>query len=201
MHKKKKTIRKFDKGGQASRLPWDRISSDEIEFRKKLQAAYEEDPASKASGRKYSAEHGVEYKTVYPGQTKPLPSQETDEDTLGIFTNGKRKTLNQKRQDKAVEQGVDYLTKYLPQSLHPLVNMAEKSMLRKAAKEGLSPKDLKNKFDVEYQQSKHATSDADSDDSFIEIKKFKKGGAIKMKSASARADGIAKKGKTRGKIY
>jgi len=31
-------------------------------------------------------------------------------------------------------------------------------------------------------------------------KEFKRGGKVKMKSASARADGIAQKGKTRGKI-
>lgn len=200
MHKKKKTIRKFDKGGQASRLPWDRISSDEIEFRKKMQAAYEEDPTSKSLGRKYSAEHGVEYKTLYPGQTKPLPSQESGDDVLGsmskkgIFKNKiKNFTLNQQRQDETVKKGVEYLTNYLPQGLHPLVNMAEKSMLRKAAKEGISPEDLKNKFNIEYQQSKYPTDDDDY--SYVEIKKFKKGG--KIKSASARADGIAIRGKTR----
>jgi hypothetical protein len=86
-------------------------------------------------------------------------------------------------------QGVSPPTRAERAALPPPVNM-------KDVVSTMSPEEVSASFLTDSRGQPVSTGTGD----FVRRQSYKKGGAVKAKSASARADGIAKRGKTKGRI-
>lgn len=152
-----------------------------------LEEVYKEDLK-----RGYSSEHGYSYKRLYPGQTKPLPSQTIDEyDDIN--------KSSRKSQDAVLKKGVQYLATHLPQGPNPIGSYVERLLLGRIARSGKTPDQFKEDLDAEKLEEKYEQA------AKAEARKtVKKASGGKVKSYSnggvTRADGCAQRGKTKGRM-